>query len=176
MSPIVPDRGVTALTPILKGASVDVVETVVTAASPLLGVALGAWMTDLQHRRSARRDQDGQLRAARRTAYAKFIGAARTWQSNVLEPEVVVATSHRGAQYADAGIAYGETIRGLTELRLVAGDEATIQAAIAWEQALRELSWSRASDSDPEPAPVAVKAAESDFIDAARQELAAPAP
>jgi hypothetical protein len=116
---------------------VDAAETIITAVVPLVGVAIGAWLTDLQHKRGSRREQDAQLRAVRRETYGRFMTAARTWQSNVLEPNVMIETSHRGMPYADAGAAYGDTIRCLAELRLVAGSQEAISAAIAWEVADR---------------------------------------
>jgi hypothetical protein len=157
--------------------SLNTVETMLTIAGPLLGVAMGSWLTGRQHTRNQRHEQYQQLRAERLAAHSRFITAARMWQSNVLDPTVQIITAHTGNLYTDAGDAYRETIRGLTEVRLVAGRQETIVAAIAWEQALRALSEARATSGQaptPKPPIHRTKAAEDNFIATARLELTMP--
>jgi hypothetical protein len=74
-------------------------------------------------------------RAERHEAYLRFVIAARSWQSAVLNPEVEIKgpTIYKGRKYADAGKAYVETIRALTEVRLVGG-ETVIEGAWRWTE------------------------------------------
>lgn len=152
----------------------NAIQTLLAVAGPLLGVLVGGWLTDKQHTRAQRHQLHQQLRTERLAAYTRFITAARMWQSNILEPDVRIVTAHTGSPYADGGDAFGETIRGLIELRLVADRQQTVLAATVWERALRALSEARAA-SHPAPTPRPpidqTKEAETAFITAARQEL-----
>lgn len=152
----------------------DVVESLVVAGGPLAGVAMGSWLSQLQARRGWRRQDKQQVRSERLEAYIRFITAARTWQSNVLHPDVKTSTSPSGVPFADAGDAFVEAIRALAEIRLVSRHDRVIEAAVAWDHALRSLSEARAA-VHPSPALddelTQVKAAEGRFLVAARHEL-----
>jgi hypothetical protein len=99
---------------------VSALDAILATLGPLLGVVIGGWLGQRQLSRSWRHEHARQLRTERREVYSRFIAAARTWQSNVLEPDVAVRTGHTGVRYADAGKAYVETIRALAEVRLIA--------------------------------------------------------
>jgi hypothetical protein len=158
-----------------RGGAVSALDAILATLGPLLGVVIGGWLGQRQLSRSWRHERARQLRTERREVYSRFIAAVRTWQSNVLEPDMAVRTGHTGVRYADAGKAYVETIRALAEVRLIAGEEQTIAAAEARDRALRELGESRAV-SVPGPTPnVAIretKAREEKFIRLAREDLA----
>jgi hypothetical protein len=146
----------------------------ISTAGPLIGVALGSWLTQWQERRRWHHEGTQQQRAERRDVFARYVAAARTWQSNVLQPNVAIATGQDGVPYADAGEAFGQTVRALVEIRLEAAEQQTAETAAAWEQALRELSTARAATHPrpvPDPSLRRVAEAEHAFILAARGEL-----
>jgi hypothetical protein len=146
----------------------------ISVAGPLIGVVLGSWLTQRQERRRWHHEGTQQQRAERRDVFARYVAAARTWQSNVMQPSIAIATGQDGIPYADAGEAFGQTIRALAEIRLVAAEPQTIQAAMAWERALRELSTTRAAAHPspvPDPSLRQVTESEHAFILAARRAL-----
>lgn len=146
----------------------------ISVAGPLVGLVLGSWLAQLQERRRWRHDSSQQQRAEWRDVFARYVAAARTWQSNVMRPGITVATGQDGIPYADAGSAFGQTVRALAEIRLVAAEQQTIDAAADWEQALRELSVVRAAaHPQPVPGPCLNRVEESEraFLDAARHAL-----
>jgi hypothetical protein len=146
----------------------------ISVAGPLIGVILGSWLAQIQERRRWHHQNEKQQRAERRDVFARFVTAARTWQATVMQPSITIATGQDGVSYADAGKAFGQTLRALIEVRLMAAEQHTIRAASDWEQALRELSNARASAY---PKPVAdsslrrVEESEHTFIRAARQAI-----
>jgi hypothetical protein len=155
---------------------VDVIESLVTAVGPLAGVFLGGWLAQRQELQTWHREQQQQLRKERLDVFSRFITAARTWQSNVLEPSASIVTAHTGTAYADGGEAFGQAIRALAEIRLIAGWAETIEAAVKWDQSLRSLSEARAT-VHPAPAPRQVIdlviSNEYQFMASAKVELAA---
>ena len=119
---------------------------VVGFLGPLCGVALGGFIAFRSQAHAWARETRERRRAEKREACLRFMMAARTWQANVLRPGATVhgPTVYGGHRYADAGDAYGEAIRALVEIRLLGGGDDLVEAARAWEAALRELGKIRA--------------------------------
>lgn len=113
----------------------------VNLIGPLVGVLIGGAIALRTQSAAFRREASLRIRAERREAYLRFVAAARSWQAAVLHPSVSVhgPTQVTGRKYADAGPAFAETIRALTEVQLVGGEH-VIAAAWRWDGALRTLS------------------------------------
>jgi len=153
----------------------DTLTVVLAAVVPLLGVGLGGFLSERGQARAWRREEAARTRAERRDVFARYLASGRTWQATVLAPEPAIRSTgtHSGKPYADGGAAYGESIRALAEIRLVALHPETVETATAWDRTLRALSVARARVA-PRPVPAELAAcerAERDFVDAARREL-----
>jgi hypothetical protein len=156
----------------------DELTALIATGGSLFGVLVGGLLAERASERSWRREQLASNRTERRDVYSRFLVAARLWQSNVLEPGAMVRTDPRGriAPYVDAGAAYGQTIQALAEIRLVALGPAIVNAAAAWDDALRELGRVQAATSESEAIKEALEGcrqAEQNFVRLARGELEA---
>ncbi|GAA1533320.1 hypothetical protein [Kribbella lupini] len=153
----------------------DIISLVLNFLGPLVGVLIGGAIALRTQSSAFAGETSLRIRAEKREAYLRFVAAARSWQATVLNPEVNIRgpAVYGNRKYADAGLAYAESIRALTEVRLVGGQPA-IDEAWRWDNALRTLSDAIANSEDSAGAEKAVEAcqdAEAAFIAAARYDL-----
>jgi hypothetical protein len=154
---------------------VDILSVVLACVGPLVGVVFGGVLSERAHSRAWRREERSRYRAERRQVYGRYVAAVRAWQSTVLSPDATVrsAGTHRGIAYVDGGPAFDEAIRALAEIRLVASGDEVVDAAVAWERAMREVAMARAASPEqvPEAVLAACRSAGDGFVAAARKDL-----
>ncbi|SBW21474.1 hypothetical protein FDG2_2019 [Candidatus Protofrankia californiensis] len=137
---------------------------------------LGGLQSNRAQQSAWKREEYSRLRAERRAVYVRFITAARAWRAYILSPDSQIkeAATTRRIAYSDGGPAFEETVRALTEIRIIAFSSKTIEAADHYDRTIRELARVKASIHPrlvPEEVHAAYIAAEATFIQAARDEL-----
>lgn len=108
---------------------VGLIQTCVTAATTLLAILIGGWLTVRAQDRLWRRDQERQWRDIRLNAYTDFIGAVREYVAFILNPAARITVVPRPRDpgdlmpfFDDVGSRYRERLESTkTALRLVAG-------------------------------------------------------
>jgi hypothetical protein len=164
---------------------VSVVQAGVTAATTMLAVLIGGWITQRAQDRLWRRDQDRQWRDIRLKAYTEFLGAVRDYVAFTLNPDAQIIAVPRPRAPGDlmpffdeAGARYRERLESTkTALRLVAGRPELVRESSALVGQARRLAAARAGagvTALPEERFKALWEAERRFIDLARAELSLP--
>ena len=161
---------------------VGLVQVGVTAATTMLAVLIGGWLTVRAQDRLWRRDQDRQWRDIRLNAYTDFIGAVREYVAFVLNPAARIIAVPRPRDpgdlmpfFDDEGSRYRERLESTkTALRLVAGRPEVVSGSSELVRQARRLAAGRA-DGGVEALPAdrfdALWDAERRFIEVARAEL-----
>jgi hypothetical protein len=154
----------------------------VTAATTVVAVLVGGWLTLRSQDRLWRRDQSRQWRDIRLSAYTEFTDAFREYMAYVLNPDSLIKAVPRPRPphdlmpfFDESGTRYKEQLESTkTGLRLVAGNKAVVTTSSALVRRARELAALRATmgvDELPGTQFDALWAAEDEFIEVARAEL-----
>ncbi|MFI7432475.1 hypothetical protein [Micromonospora haikouensis] len=161
---------------------VNLAELGITAATTLVAVALGGWLTVRAQDRLWRRDHQRQWRDIRLAAYRDFLTAFREYVAYVLRPDARVVAVPRPRPphdpmpfFDDEGSAYRERLEATkTAVRLVADGPDTVRAVNAMVRHARLLAADRAAhdvDAVPPERFEGLWVAEREFVLVARREL-----
>ncbi|AXO37849.1 hypothetical protein [Micromonospora sp. B006] len=163
----------------------SLIQACVTAATTLLAVLIGGWLTVRTQDRLWRRDQERQWRDIRLNAYTDFIGAVREYVAFILNPAARITVVPRPRDpgdlmpfFDDVGSRYRERLESTkTALRLVAGRPEVVSVSAELVRQARLLAAARA-DSGVEALQAdrfdALWEAERRFIETARADLGLP--
>lgn len=154
----------------------------ITAATALFGVAVGAWVTLRAQSRLLRRDHHAQWRDIRLAAYTSYLNAFREYVAYVQRPTVTVTAVPQHARpddpvpiFDESGSVYKEHLEtAKTALRLVSGQPRVVRASNLMVRCARQLAADRAVyavDAIPSRRFEQLWSAEREFVLAARGEL-----
>lgn len=157
----------------------------VTAATTLVAVLLGGWLTVRAQDRLWRRDHQRQWRDIRLSAYTGYLNAFREYVAYVLQPDarVVVIPRPRPPNdlmpfFDEKGAPYRERLEATkTALRLVSGQREVVRASNAMIRHARSLAAERGRHDVTDIPPERFErlwSAEREFVLAARDELGLP--
>ncbi|NJC83634.1 hypothetical protein [Planosporangium mesophilum] len=160
----------------------NVAQVSVTAATTLVAVVLGGWLTVRAQDRLWRRDHQRQWRDIRLATYTDFLTAFRAYVAYVLQPtaKVVVVPRSRPPYdlmpfFDEKGSMHKERLEATkTTLRLVSGRHRVVQASNAMIRHARSVAADRAMsevDRIPPERFQRLWSAEREFVLAAREEL-----
>jgi hypothetical protein len=161
---------------------VTVSGTGISAATTLIAVMLGGWLTVRAQERLWRRDHQRQWRDIRLEAYMKYLTAFRQYVAYVLRPDTRVAAVPRPRQshrpmpiFDETGSPYKERLEATkTALRLIASQPRVVRACNVMIRYARQLAEERAThdiDAVPPECFQDLWSAEREFVLAAREEL-----
>jgi hypothetical protein len=161
---------------------VNVAQVSVTAATTLIAVVLGGWLTTRAQDRLWRRDHQRQWRDIRLAVYTNFLHAFREYVAYVLQPAARVVAVPRPRPpndlmpfFDEKGSVYKERLEATkTALRLISGRPGVVQASNMMIRHARSLAADRATSEIDSISPERFErlwSAEREFVLAAREEL-----
>jgi hypothetical protein len=157
----------------------EVIVSVLGTLGTLLGVVIGAALTNRSQRLSWDRQEKDRSRAERRRIYADFLSSTREWRAVSLSAtaRIVGGSVVARVPHADGGASATRALSLRSELSFIAESPATIAQSFALVRALGNLAQARAehpAGSVPESIVQACRDSEWRFVAAARAELGSP--